>query len=1107
MNPFTSASSYLKLFVSFSQLLILSATTQNLEASLSTINSSKPRISIHLTGSLDSRLEAEIRKTTGIIELEPMTSYSSPYFNRWLVAQVDKESRIEAVKTALKKYPAVLEVEPIGEVGASSIEIPSGMRSLTNDPLSNYQWGYANQGQSLRTDIDDIHSITVNGVANADIGALQSQPLAFKRVIKVAVIDSGVDLDHDDLKNQLYRNDVECQPDGNLPFGTTIADKDGNGFAGDCAGWNFANETKTTGDNRPYDDVGHGTHIAGIISAQTDNSLGVRGFNNQIKILPIKVLSRSSGNTSSTMAIGLTDRITRGILYAVTRGVDVINLSMGWPESVDTEFLREAVREAQRKGIIVVAAAGNNGHTNPVYPCAYPGVICVGSMGIDGKVSDFSNHGSRVDVLAPGEQILSTYPNKLDPSLFFMPGYEIMSGTSQSSAFVSGFIATLLGIQDEKNPAALLSSFLSLAQSRGQQAKLSHAALLRVTDATLISGFESPFLESKRSSQKIAFNFDGSQNFWLGSGHLTVNVGGQPASSNDQPSIQFVSKTQDNEKLSVLNEKLAITSTSSVGNLLQIDFSLSTPHLNFERSVRLKVEWPEKRIHGFLDITLSRTLSGDPLVKAFPLNESQKGEFQKNISLRSIQDLTQGADHPTYYQISPTATGLRATVWELDQSASSLSLIKTIEIPNATKLLQFSRMTQPQKTSPIYLVQSFAKISDKNQILFQWLNEHFEPLFEPTQSTWSFIPDSSVPPALEKISWVWKTTPTGLTVPVAIYRASGKVPPADQSTSLFDPKDTSERSRIYYLDPILSASGVSLKTRILDNKNFKQNMIKSFGASDLDEVDPAALLPQSRDDQNSGRAVVLWKVTSRGVITLVQNQISNNLKIIQKKIPTNWDLSLSDSDILQPVASEDRADLRASLASFSSSQNGTLLRRYVLQRNQDGWIDEVATEIFHTPSTRDPILDILASYQSHKNVVTISGSKFHLLNFSGNHAPAPRELLRYSFLPGTLFQETFFALLISDAAKPSSMFALYQDTTQISGNGISILNFASDGTPQSSVLNSVTVPEACTPLNPAKLGKQSYFVLNCRNLGKQGDQNGLLFVSINPQTTDHDGLN
>jgi hypothetical protein len=157
-------------------------------------------------------------------------------------------------------------------------------------------------------------------------------------------------------------------------------------------------------------------------------------------------------------------------MYAIHSGAQVISFSMGWPAGQDSQLMRDTIAEAQRRGIIIVAAAGNDSTRALLRPCTYPGVICVAATGPDGALASFSNFGSGVEISAPGVNILSTYPESIRAVRFRSTlGYEFLSGTSQATPFVAGAAAELLarGI-----PASEIYARLVLG-SRGLQANLS----------------------------------------------------------------------------------------------------------------------------------------------------------------------------------------------------------------------------------------------------------------------------------------------------------------------------------------------------------------------------------------------------------------------------------------------------------------------------------------------------------------------------------------------------------------------------------------------------------------------------------------------------------
>jgi subtilisin family serine protease len=225
-----------------------------------------------------------------------------------------------------------------------------------------------------------------------------------KREIKVAVLDTGVDYTHPDLKNKVLVDE----------------------------GYNFVGNNYNVMD---YD--GHGTHISGIIGAEANNSIGLAGItgNLDVKILPIKVLNANGeGDTIS---------IVKGILYAVDSGADVINLSLGARYKID--LLAEAIEYAKSKGVFVVTASGNENENSDNFSPASDGGYTVAAMDYNYKKADFSDYGNSVKAAAPGVKILSTVPG----------GYEAWDGTSMAAPVVSGIAAILKAENPDLTPVQL----------------------------------------------------------------------------------------------------------------------------------------------------------------------------------------------------------------------------------------------------------------------------------------------------------------------------------------------------------------------------------------------------------------------------------------------------------------------------------------------------------------------------------------------------------------------------------------------------------------------------------------------------------------------------
>ncbi|MEG4285397.1 S8 family serine peptidase [Microcoleus sp. A006_D1] len=260
--------------------------------------------------------------------------------------------------------------------------------------------------------------------------------------IVVAVVDSGVDYTHPDLDGNIWRNPGEIAGNG--------IDDDRNGYIDDIRGWDFV-----SGDNNPMDMSfeGHGTHIAGAIAAERNN-FGITGVAYNAKIMPVRVLPAFGG--------GQTNNVANGIRYAADNGADVINLSLG-NDFFPSNVINEAIQYANNKGSVVVMAAGNSGDIQPAYPARNADRlgIAVGSIDERGRMDDDSNRaGSRpLDyVVAPGVDIYSTTP---------YDSYETYSGTSMSTAQVSGVAALVLSANPNLTPAQVEYILMTTANRNG----------------------------------------------------------------------------------------------------------------------------------------------------------------------------------------------------------------------------------------------------------------------------------------------------------------------------------------------------------------------------------------------------------------------------------------------------------------------------------------------------------------------------------------------------------------------------------------------------------------------------------------------------------------
>jgi subtilisin family serine protease len=302
------------------------------------------------------------------------------------------------------------------------------------DPLLPDQWALANPAQ-----------------VGADVAWTQSDGAG----VVVAVLDTGVQLNHPDLDGAIWTNPREIP--GNAK------DDDHNGVIDDIHGANML-------DNGPdvNDDNGHGTHVAGIIAARKGNGIGVAGLAPGATIMPVKVLDQNMAGT--------TDRLARGIRYAVDAGARILNVSVN--SDTQTPDVADAVRYAGEHGAVVVASAGNNGRNIdllPSYPASLPdpAIISVAASSENNLLWSDSNSGlTSVDLAAPGDHIVATALGS---------GYQSRTGTSAAAPFVSASLALLSAASPQQPMSALRSTILATTRrSTGLSALLGSGGRLDV---------------------------------------------------------------------------------------------------------------------------------------------------------------------------------------------------------------------------------------------------------------------------------------------------------------------------------------------------------------------------------------------------------------------------------------------------------------------------------------------------------------------------------------------------------------------------------------------------------------------------------------------------
>ena len=386
-------------------------------------------------------LSSSLLSPSNVSEIDSVESQADyPYALDHVIMKLWSEVKVEVggIRTHIASLDSTLEV-----IGAESIEAINGLEdiyllkigndrsnimdvvaALNSDPAVEYaEPDYLAEFASIP---DDPRYSEQWGLAKVEVEGAWDQTMGLSSVV-IAVIDSGIDLTHEDLAPNLWVNPGE--------IASNAIDDDNNGFVDDVQGWNFVNAT-----NNVQDYIGHGSLVSGVAAARINNTIGISGVCGNCRIMPVKV-SQISGFANYS-------DIAAGVNYAVQKGAKVINLSVGGYANSIT--LKNAIDSAIAKNVVVVAGAGNDNKSDLFYPAAYEGVIAVAGTDESDVKTTSSNYGVWVDVSAPGQNILSTT----------LGDYSSDSGTSYAAPFVSGAAGLVLSLHPDWTPVMVRSQFM-----------------------------------------------------------------------------------------------------------------------------------------------------------------------------------------------------------------------------------------------------------------------------------------------------------------------------------------------------------------------------------------------------------------------------------------------------------------------------------------------------------------------------------------------------------------------------------------------------------------------------------------------------------------------
>lgn len=553
----------------------------------------------------------------------------------WLLVEVPEGTNAAALKQQVAKTANVLAMSPNYKMKAFS----------TNDDLFWRQWSLDNDGTlANRTQI---------ATEGADVGAIEAWEITRgSRDVVVAVIDTGVAYAHPDLAPNMWKNSAEIPNNG--------IDDDRNGWVDDVYGYDFVNN-----DGDPHDDMGHGTHVAGIIGAVGNNDMGIAGISPEVSLMALKSLD-DYGDGDLFGAV-------RAIDYATAMGAHIINASWGFNDK--SEALEVAMRAAGDAGILFVSAAGNDRQSidwdaTASWPAGFtlPNHLTVASTNMNDRISSFSSRGrERVQLAAPGEFILSTEPPLTvyiseDFDSATMPG--LPEGFHAEGAFESwGTAASINGVEGNQ---ALRADAFENSPFRSNANNILYLPTFDATGARIVQLKADYKFEGQGLGQVFVEVFFGGQ--WLLSDIISTESHGPhysevlnliPVYSGGQHAVQIRLRWETNdtsgaEDFGFEMDNLVIFTTdyySNQGNFsssyqLASGTSMAAPHVAGAAALLL-AQNPEMSLDELrmrlvhtgkpLDDLATTTISGKRLDVAAALTATGSLTFDDTVGGRSLQ--------------------------------------------------------------------------------------------------------------------------------------------------------------------------------------------------------------------------------------------------------------------------------------------------------------------------------------------------------------------------------------------------------------------------------------------------------------------------------------
>lgn len=899
-----------------------------------------------------------------------------------------------------------------------------------SDPLFNKQWALKNSGQVILKNISDLDRIRVQGIPGTDINWIDTSAReSSKKELIVAVLDSGVDIDHPDLKGRIWYNEKRCT---NAPNAKNLP----------CYGFNTLD-----GNNNVSDDIGHGTHVAGIIAAAR-NSIGIAGAADpRIKIMPVKVLnSQVSGFVYNSKLI--TDVIADAMVFAIQNGAEVINLSLGWPKLIDTPKVRQAFQMAEDNNVTVIAASGNNTKDLPTFPCSYENVVCVGAIDNRGELAEFSNFGSKVDVVAPGEYIVSTIPRNLESRSLRIANYDVKRGSSQAAPYVAAAVATLKvmhpGLSNDKVRSLLFRSTKPITSAKNRAVKfgaLDMKALLSLAATTEEKAFINPLL---KGITEIKFkNADRKFSFALPLKNLSETAyTGTVCVSTDSEAVSLDQACFDLKEVAGRQ-----TATAQVAGTI-----LDTTK---DSHIRFKVKTDEKVFETSL--VFSRDLNGDAslissVVAGGTFEDMAAITADRKLSrMIRVMDKFRRLNFPEYFFMERAKQNPSATVVSLLTRENGNYLVKSLALPLVNRVLSIHRQDLNMDGELDYFIYTLS--AKKDELIFFSFDKNLKPLFG-NYSKWIFplstFEGLPIDGGQEKFEWLKLTHPKmGSILVPSIFKAYA-MPEADNSKNILERVTTADNHH-YYLNPVVqSDDSVKIELRVVDSVSAMNKMRKDFRLYEDQAIAILKPFPQTEEQSRRGEIHSL-AVLNDGVQNSFMELVIKPEGIQTKDLAGASGL---ETALIYPVLKTD--DGKISEEAIFTSLLNRAHAEFLLKTDST-----VQPPLLLKQEWENPVIGLIGAFGSKdKSFLVENRSSISFLQGDGSRTDLP--VYRDSSFPGQNFSETLMPILAG--TRPG----VFINSTLIYGERLYSMIGTENGLLRPLYL-SINIPQGCVPLSPETL--------------------------------------